>query len=285
MLLRLALFGFLTIGVLGFGGFAWITLHAPVRTDAASAGAPPVVATLAVLAAAQPLRPGSLLKPADIGVADLPPDRVPEGARNDTAATRSELVGAMVRRSLGAGEPLLPEDVLRPGEHGFLAAVLGADMRAVSVGVDAVSGAAGLIWPGDRVDLILTQAINDPALPLGRRVAGETVLSDVRVIAIDQHLLQGAVDTPGPENLRAGGRTVTLEVSARQAERVAVAARLGMLALSVRAVAQPGIAVQAADGAVTWASDVSPALRPGGHAGGATVRVYMGNGKSEEFRY
>ena len=65
-------------------------------------------------------------------------------------------------------------------------------MRAVTVAVDATTGAAGLIWPGDRVDLILTQTIQEATLPLGRRVAAETVLSDVRVIAIDQQLVQGA---------------------------------------------------------------------------------------------
>ena len=86
---------------------------------------------------------------------------------------RTGLTGAMVRRSLGAGEFLLATDVMRPGDHGFLAAVLGPDMRAASVGVDNVSGSAGLIWPGDRVDLILTQSLDDPALPPARKVAAE----------------------------------------------------------------------------------------------------------------
>ena len=60
---------------------------------------------------------------------------------------------------------------MRPGDHGFLAAVLAAGMRAVTVGVDATTGAAGLIWPGDRVDLILTQTIQaatTAAWPSGR---------------------------------------------------------------------------------------------------------------------
>ena len=76
----------------------------------------------------------------------------------DTPAARTELFGAMVRRNLATGDVVLSADALNPGDRGFLAAVLGPGMRAVTVGVDAVSGLAGLIWPGDRVDLILTQS-------------------------------------------------------------------------------------------------------------------------------
>ena len=98
---------------------------------------------------------------------------------------------------------------MRPGDHGFLAAVLKQGMRAVTVGVDAVSGTAGLIWPGDRVDVILTQSMDDPKLPPGRRVAAETVLQDARVIAIDQVLVQGGVpdapDTAGRPHGHARG--------------------------------------------------------------------------------
>ena len=110
----------------------------------------------------------------------------------DNAESAARPAGAMVRRSLSAGDPLRSGDVMRPGDHGFLSAVLEPGMRAVTVGVDAITGAAGLIWPGDRVDLILTQTIQEASMPMGHRVAAETVLSNVRVIAIDQQLVQGA---------------------------------------------------------------------------------------------
>ena len=97
----------------------------------------------------------------------------------------------MVRRSLAANEPIIAGDVLNPGDRGFLAAVLGTGMRAVTVGVDPVSGTAGLIWPGDHVDVVLTQSIEEKDQPIDRRVSGETVLTDVRVIAVDQQLVQG----------------------------------------------------------------------------------------------
>src|SRR4029079_13746900 len=105
-------------------------------------------------------------------------------------SARSELLGALIRRNLAKGDLLLTSDALNPGDRGFLAAVLGSGMRAVTVGVDAVSGLSGLVWPGDRVDLILTQAQDRADIPLARRVSGETVLHDVRVLAIDRQLIQ-----------------------------------------------------------------------------------------------
>ena len=111
----------------------------------------------------------------------------------------------------------------------------------------------------------------------------ETVLTDVRVIAIDQQLVQGA--TPGSSE--APARTVTLQVNGDQAERISIAARLGRLSLAVRSA---GTANQPADAYLAtpavWAGDVSLALsqvatRNAGHA----VRVFPGAGDSKEFRF
>ncbi len=187
-------------------------------------------AKIAVLAAARPLRAGSLLKPEDLAAKEILVSDRSADMSADTPDARRALSGAMVRRSLSEGEPIRTSDVMRPGDHGFLAAVLQPGMRAVTVAVDATTGAAGLIWPGDRVDLILTQTIQAAAMPLGHRVAAETVLSNVRVIAIDQQLVQGA-DANQTDNQ---ARTVTLEVTQEQAVSVSVATRLGRLSLSVR---------------------------------------------------
>jgi pilus assembly protein CpaB len=200
----------------------------------------------------------------------------------DTPDGRRTLSGAMVRRSLSAGEPVRSSDVMRPGDHGFLAAVLQPGMRAVTVAVDATTGAAGLIWPGDRVDLILTQTIQAAAMPLGHRVAAETVLSDARVIAIDQQLVQGA----DPNQTDTQARTVTLEVTQEQAVSVSVATRLGRLSLSVRSADVPAGSKVAAARDTTWAVDVSPALgaEPPPHQQD-TLRVYSGSGEAKEFKF
>lgn len=295
MLLRIAVILMMGLGLAGLGAAGWIATRpppaAPVVPTPVSAPAPaPVVeapppppAEASVLAAAQPLRAGTLLKPEDLVAQKIPPSDVPQGARPDTLAARSELVGAMVRRGMMPGEIIKPADVMRPGDHGFLAAVLSPGMRAVTLGVDAVSGTAGLIWPGDRVDLILTQQLDDTNLPQGRRTFAETVLTDVRVIAIDQQLVQGA--TPGgPEGQPA--RTVTLEVVPAEAERVAVATRLGRLSLAVRSAERADGGGVARPMVTTWGADVSPALGQGrGPSAPAGMRVYQGTSEGKEFRF
>src|ERR1700690_2637465 len=204
MSLRTALLSAIVLGLTGLGMVAWIGLQLPSKPPAEEAAAPPHPPTTRVLVAAHALHAGSLLKYDDIQTNDTLVSEVPAGARGDTPSARPELVGSMVRRSLQPLEALLPADLLRPGDHGFLASVLQPGMRATTVGVDAVSGTAGLIWPGDHVDVLLTQVTDDPTLPAARRASAETVLGDVRVIAIDQQLMQGATGNSADQ-----GRTPT----------------------------------------------------------------------------
>ncbi len=272
MILRLTLVGLIAAGLLGFGLLAWVATH--------PAGTQNQVARIAVLAAARAVPPGELIKPDDLTVRRLT-GKAPPGAAMDSPKARRALVGAMVRRALSIGEVILPSDVLRPGDHGFLAAVLQPGMRAITVGVDLVSGTAGLIWPGDRVDLILTEATANPAVPADRRISAETVLANVRVIAIDQRLVEGA--RPGAKTGHAA-QTVTLEVTAAEAERVAVATKLGRLSLAVRA-AEAGTAPPQRPVTV-WAGDVAPALklRPAPSAPSA-VRLWLGAAGGKEIRF
>ena len=291
MLLRFAVFGLMALGLGGFGTVAWLATRPPAAAQVTAQDTPPPLPKRTILAAAGPLRGGTLLKPENLVA--IQSTSAPNGAQDDTPTARSDLAGAMLRRSLVANEPVLLTDVMRPGDHGFLAAVLGPNMRAASVGVDNVSGSAGLIWPGDRVDLILTQTLDNPSLPAAHRVAAETVLSDVRVIAIDQMLARGVA----PSNESGGAnssRTVTLEVTPGQTERIAVATRLGHLSLAVRSAAtpddpsadDPGLQPQVQ---TTWGGDVSPALgRPASTAPDtavATLRVFKGSAEGKEFKF
>ena len=287
MLLRITVFVMMSLGLLGFGTVAWLSMQPPPKAAAAAApDAPPQVPTELVLVAGHDLPAGSLLKPDDISAVATPHDKIPEGASLDTTNVRHGLVGSMVRRRLGQDEPLMARDLLRPGDHGFLAAVLGAGMRAVTIGVDAISGTAGLIWPGDHVDVLLTHQMDDPARPAGRRIAAETVLNDVRVIAIDQQLVQGAAHG-APEAKPA--TTVTLEVSSLDSERVSVANRLGKLSLVVRSAkpAEPGSAnADPPQGTTTWAGDVSPALGSENQKPAPTViHIFRGAGDGQEYKF
>jgi pilus assembly protein CpaB len=288
MLARVALFMLMAIGLAGFGAVAWINLHPaapPPRADGAVPGD-----TVPLLVTARPLRAGTLLKIEDVTVEQRSAKTVPAGARIDSEAARSELIGALVRRNLAKGEVLLTADALNPGDRGFLAAVLASGMRAVTVGVDAVSGLAGLVWPGDRVDLILTQSQAGSDVPPARRVSGETVLHDARVLAIDRQLVQGATsESPQSQAVH----TVTLEVTPPDVERVVVAERLGHLSLAVVAVAPMKAVTAGAEAAptspqgnaVTWGGDVSSALRGGPSTDGTTVHLFQGPSDSKELHF
>lgn len=293
MVLRIVLFAMMALGLGGFGIIAWVSTNRPAQAVATAEPTPeaaPVVVEAAkpvakvhVLVAGRAVRAGSLLKPEEITAREYPENDAPQGATVDTPANRYSLVGAMVRRPVASGDPLIAGEMMRPGDHGFLAAVLAPGMRAVTIGVDAVSGTAGLIWPGDRVDVIMTQAIEDPSLPLGRRVAAETVQRNARVIAIDQQLVQGAMPG-GSEGITA--RTVTIEVSGDQAQRIQVAARIGRLSLSVRS-SDTSESLVASDATnAVFASDVSSALaRQTLPARIDVMRVHSGTSESKEYKF
>lgn len=278
VIFRLGLFLVLALGLFGFGAVAWVTLNPHQQGMGQSAIAAP--AEVQVVVAAQSLRSGSLLKSGDLTIAKLAPSIVPETAIKAGTLNMDDLKGAMIRRGLRQGEALLNGDVIHPTDRGFLAAVLQPGMRAITVAVDVVTGAAGLISPGDHVDVMLIQTLDDASRPPGQRVAAHVVLNDIRVIAIDQKLV-------APEGPDSGGKpaaTVTLEVAGDQAERVVVAGRIGRLSLVVRS-AEPG-GVEAASDHVTWGGDVSPALE---HAAPSTanrtIRVYRGDADAKEFRF
>lgn len=284
MALRLVLVVVVLIGVAAVGLIAVVALAPPPAPPPSAQAAPP--ARVTILVAARAVQAGTLLKPEDISAREIPAAEMPDGALRDGPEARLELTGAMVRRTLAAGDVLHLDGVLRPGENGFLAAVLAPGMRAVTVGVDAVSGAAGLIWPGDRVDMILTQAFDESETAPARRVAGETVLPAARVIAVDRHLVQGMQPGAVGDSLRETNRTVTLEVSPEQATRVAVATRLGRLSLALRAAGTP-VEESIAQRPV-WGGDVSGAFNPAGTAAsgaGASIRVFGGPGRVEEIRF
>jgi pilus assembly protein CpaB len=276
VIVRIVLFALILTGLAGFGGIAYVML----ADQSTAAAAIPAPVKRAVVTVNKVLKPGSLLKPEDLGSVEMPLDKIPDGAVTDGDDVKRSLVGGLVRHALSANDVLrLPEDALRPTDHGFLAAVLAPGTRAVTVGVDTVSGAAGLIWPGDRVDVILTQTMDDQGTAPGRRVAAETMLQDVRVIAIDQQITQGTGDTATV------AKTVTLEVKPDKVEVVQVGAKLGRLSLSLRS-ADAGSFVPMPQQTV-WAGDVSAALpqQVAKPTPPAAVHVFQGSSDGKEYRF
>jgi pilus assembly protein CpaB len=141
--------------------------------------------------------------------------------------------GTVVRYAITAGQPITQGALVKPGDSGFLAAALGPGMRAVTVSVSAQSGVAGFIFPGDRVDLVLTQDVvgggNGPPLR-----TSETFVRNVRVLATDQRTDNETKD--GKTEVKTFS-TVTLEATPRIAEKIAVAQAMGQLSLSLRSIA------------------------------------------------
>ncbi len=161
MFLRLLVVLSLVLSATGLGILALQLLQPPGQPQqVARVEAPPTVAPapkIRMLVAARPLSIGTLLKDDDMREVEIGGEAVPEGAFIGGAESLAELRGALLRRFIDPNQPIIRTDVLRPRDRGFLAAVLRPGTRAISIGVDVVTGASGLIWPGDEVDLILTQ--------------------------------------------------------------------------------------------------------------------------------
>jgi pilus assembly protein CpaB len=143
------------------------------------------------------------------------------------------LAGTVVRYAITAGQPVTRGSLVGPQDRGFLAAALGAGMRAVTVPVNASAGVAGFVFPGDHVDLVLTQQVagggDGPPLKVS-----ETIVRNVRVLATDQRFTDK--DDDGKTAVKTFSN-VTLEVTPRIAEKVAVAQAMGQLSLSLRSIA------------------------------------------------
>jgi pilus assembly protein CpaB len=144
------------------------------------------------------------------------------------------LIGTVVRSEVTAGQPITQGALVRPGDRGFLAAALGPGMRAVTVPVSAQSGVAGFVFPGDRVDLVLTQEVSGggDGPPLH---ASETIIRNLRILATDQRTTT-ETNEEGEREVRVFS-TVTVESTPRIAEKIAVAQTMGQLSLSLRSIA------------------------------------------------
>lgn len=257
MSLRLVVVGLILTTMLALGMIAW-RLSAPPVQVVAHSQAPVKVLTEKYLVAAQPLPAGTLATAKDIAVREAPAGKLPPGAVLDTQFTRASITGALIRTYISAGSPIIEANVLRPRDRGFLAAVLPPGMQAVSISVDQVSGVAGMIWPGDHVDVLLTQTFNgDAKVAPADRVMTQTVLVNARVIAVDQGMVQGA--TPASPVAGKVAHTVTLEVAPKDAQRLNVAENLGRLTLAIRGVAESATP-EPESRAPMFAGQVSPSL-------------------------
>ena len=153
--------------------------------------------------------------------------------KGQNAVNPADLLGAVVRNEITAGQPLTQGALIKPGERGFLAAALGPGMRAITVAVSATSGVNGFVFPGDRVDIVLTQEVTGGGEGQALKVS-ETIIRNIRVLATDKRMTaQNADGKPEVVDIS----TVTLEATPKIAEKIAVAQTIGQISLSLRSLA------------------------------------------------
>jgi pilus assembly protein CpaB len=187
-----------------------------------------------VLVATRALPVGTILDATALKFQPWPKDLVENAYYLKAGTDLKQLQGTVVRAAITAGQPLTQGSLVKPGDRGFLAAALGPGMRAVTIPISSQAGVAGFVFPGDRIDLILTQTVtgggDGPPLK-----ASETIMRNLRVLATDQRT-DNTVGEDGKTVVR-GFSNVTIEGSPKLAEQIAVAQTLGTLSLSLRSIA------------------------------------------------
>ena len=185
-----------------------------------------------VLVATRALPVGTILGPDSFRYQPWPKELIQNAYYMKGKMDLGSLSGTVVRNTISAGQPITQGSLVEPGDRGFLAAALGAGMRAVTIQVNGqAAGVAGFAFPGDHIDLMLTQTIVGDGPPLK---TVETIGRNLRVLATDQRSTQ-PVDEKGNKTVMTFA-TITLEVTPRIAEKIAVAQTFGQLSLSLRSI-------------------------------------------------
>ncbi len=186
----------------------------------------PVMPMSEVLVANTALTPGQALAADQVRWEKWPTASVDSSfiTHNTVGSIDEAVKGTVVRASILQGQPIAANAIVHGDASGFLAATLSPGMRAVSIDISAQSSAGGFVLPNDRVDVILTRKFEGSP----PRVQAKTILSNLRVMAVDQTFKQEK------DTRTVVGKTATVEVSPEQAEIIAMSASAGQLSLSLR---------------------------------------------------
>ncbi|TRC72191.1 Flp pilus assembly protein CpaB [Mesorhizobium sp. WSM4307] len=178
-----------------------------------------------VVVAAMPLKFGDALSADKLREVAWPAGAVPAGAFKSTKDLLAGDGAKQALQAIGVNEPILATKITGPGQRATLSAVLGQGMKAVSIRVNDVLGVAGFVFPGDRVDILLTRtARGDDGTD---KSFVDVLLQSMKVLAIDQ-VADESKDSPTVV------KSVTLEASTRDAQKLTLAAGAGQLSLALR---------------------------------------------------
>src|SRR3954467_6776779 len=195
--------------------------------------APAVPVGPKVLVAKKALPVGTIIDPDSFTFQPWPKELMQGAYYVEGQPDTKNLAGTVVRYAIAAGQPVTRGSLVGPQDRGFLAAALGPGMRAITVPVNASTGVAGFVFPGDHVDMVLTQQVEGGGDGPSLKVS-ETIVRNLRVLATDQRITDK--DKDGKIEVKTFAN-VTLEVTPKIAEKIAVAQSLGTLSLSLRSIA------------------------------------------------
>jgi pilus assembly protein CpaB len=222
----------LGIALCAGGVAAYLASSSPDAPKVAPAE-PVALPTVDVLVAKNDIGLGQNVKPEDVQWQSWPQATASNAfiRRTDRPDAATQVVGSIARESVIAGEPIRDQKLVKANGSGFMAAILPSGARGISTEISPETGAGGFILPNDRVDVILTRRERHPENPSQPEVVlSEIILSNVRVLAIDQ----APKEKEGQTNLV--GKTVTLELRPDQAETLARARQTGTLTLALRSI-------------------------------------------------
>ena len=219
--MKAARFIVLGVAIAAAGGAGLIAMNLAATPPApaplpAEAEVAPAIVTSRVLVATETMPVGARLTSGQMAWRDWPLDAVEDGfiLQEDDPQAMAELEGAVVRLVSFAGEPVRRAKLVGADER-YMSSVLEAGKRAMAVDISASSGAGGFILPNDRVDVIVTRNMGDLSREQAS-VLAQTILTNVRVLAIDQTITES--EEGGKTAI---GETATLEVTGREAELLA----------------------------------------------------------------
>jgi pilus assembly protein CpaB len=217
---------------LAAGGIA--ALLASRSNEPPSAQVPIVqLETVDILVAGNDIGIGTTVQNADLRWQNWPaaaagPNFIRKGDRPDAI---NQLAGAIARGPFSTGEPIRESKLIKGTSSGYMAAVLPKGKRAIATDITVETGAGGFILPNDHVDVILSRRDKEAEKAGSNDIyAGEIILANVRVLAIDQ-----TVEEKNGQRVVVG-KTATLELAPRQAEALARAKIMGTLTLALRSI-------------------------------------------------
>lgn len=243
-----------------------------------------------ILVAAKDLKLGHELKPGDLRWQEWPKaSTFPGMVTREDGQSASEALEGRLSRVVSEGEPMMSSALVDGKAGNMVSASLKPGMRAISIEVSASSMVSGFIGPGDYVDVLLTYRETPPEgemddyvrsrLKLSLdKMATETILQNVRILAVDQ-----MASRPDEDQAKVG-RTVTLAVSAQDAEKLFLAGQMGELILALRGVGDDIVFEKkwdtVTDARITSADDEMhkelEKLQKGSGIKGNNVRIYNG---------